>query len=112
MQKNAGTVALLIRGLWVRVPRGPQVYDLVDGHIHVCILSFDSLVGKRRVIVAQPALRRAADVYGYAYVISAGASVLALPFLLRARTLAHPADREETGPPTEASAGSAQQVDA
>jgi hypothetical protein len=77
MLKNAGTVALLIRGLWVRVPRGPQVND-----------------------------------HDYAYGISAGASVLALPLLLRARTLAHPADREETVPPTEASAGSAQQVDA
>jgi MFS family permease len=77
------------------------------------ILSFDSLIGNGGGIVAQPALGRAADVYGYglSYVISAGVSVLALPFLFRARALAHPAD-QDTAPPTEESAGSAQQVDA
>ncbi len=78
------------------------------------ILSFDSLIGNAGGIVSQPALGRAADAYGYglSYVFSAGASVLAIPFLLRARAARHPADREETTPPTAESTGSAQQVDA
>jgi MFS family permease len=93
--------------------RRAYLNGMIPSQQRATILSFDSLIGNAGGIVAQPALGRAADVYGYgaSYVISAGASLLALPFLFRARTLAHPADRE-TAPPTEESAGSAQQVDA
>ena len=86
---------------------------MIPSQQRATILSFDSLIGNTGGVVGQPALGRAADVYGYrlTYLISAIASAVALPFLLRARAAAHPADRE-TAPPTEESAGSAKQVDA
>ena len=45
-------------------------------------------------VVAQPALSRSADVWGYpvSYLFSAAGSALALPFLWRARRLADAAD--------------------
>ena len=94
--------------------RRAYLNGMIPSQQRATILSFDSLIGNSGGVVAQPALGRAADVYGYglSYVISAGASVLALPFLLRARAAAHPADREATPPSTDESAGSAQQVDA
>ena len=51
------------------------------------MLSFDSLMGSAGGVVAQPALGRVADVYGYAtsYRVSAGIQALALPFILLAR---------------------------
>lgn len=60
------------------------------------ILSFDSLITSSGGIVAQPALGRSADVWGYpaSYVLSAAGSVLSVPFLLQARRLAAPADTE------------------
>jgi MFS family permease len=93
--------------------RRAYLNGMIPSQQRATILSFDSLIGNAGGIVVQPALGRAADVYGYglSYVISAGWSVVALPFLLRARASAHAADTE-TAPPTEESAGSAQQVDA
>jgi MFS family permease len=93
--------------------RRAYLNGMIPSQQRATILSFDSLIGNAGGIVAQPALGRAADVYGYrlSYLISAVGSALALPFLLRARAAAHSADRE-TAPPTEESAGSAQQVDA
>ena len=51
------------------------------------MLSFDALMGSAGGVVAQPALGRAADVYGYgtSYVIAAGIQALALPFVYLAR---------------------------
>ena len=51
------------------------------------MLSFDSLMGSAGGVVAQPALGRVADVNGYgaSYLVSAGVSVLAIPFLILAR---------------------------
>jgi MFS family permease len=93
--------------------RRAYLNGMIPSQQRATILSFDSLIGNAGGVAAQPALGRAADVYGYplSYLASAVGSAFALPFLLRARTLAHPADRE-TAPPTEESAGSAQQVDA
>jgi MFS family permease len=93
--------------------RRAYLNGMIPSQQRATILSFDSLIGNAGGIVAQPALGRAADVYSYrlTYLVSAAASALALPFLLRARAAAHPADRETT-PPTDESAGSAQQVDA
>ena len=47
------------------------------------ILSFDSLMTSTGGVVAQPALGRAADVWGYpaSLLLSAGLSALALPFV-------------------------------
>jgi MFS family permease len=93
--------------------RRAYLNGMIPSQQRATILSFDSLIGNAGGIVAQPALGRAADVYSYrvSYLISAAGSLLALPFLLRARTLAHPADRE-TAAPNQESTGSAQQVDA
>lgn len=51
------------------------------------VLSFDSMVGSTGGVLTQPALGRAADVWGYgpSYVIGAAISALALPFLVLAR---------------------------
>ncbi len=58
------------------------------------ILSFDSLFSNAGGIVAQPALSRAVDIWGYpvSFVLSAAASAVALPFLWQARRIADPAD--------------------
>jgi MFS family permease len=78
------------------------------------ILSFDSLFSSAGGIVAQPALGRSADVYGYktSYLISAAASALVLPFLFLARRAADPADRELTVSDPEDEPTSTDQVDA
>ena len=58
------------------------------------VLSFDSLMGSAGGVVIQPALGRAADVYGYgaSYVIAAGIETLAVPFVLLARRERAPSD--------------------
>ena len=50
-------------------------------------LSFDNLMGSAGGVIAQPALGRVSDVYGYgaAYVVSGAIQALALPFVLLAR---------------------------
>ena len=58
------------------------------------ILSFDSMVGSAGGVVAQPVLGRSADVWGYgpSYVVAAGLSALAVPFILLSRRHADVAD--------------------
>jgi len=77
------------------------------------ILSFDSLMTSAGGVVAQPALGRSADVWGYpvSYLFSAAGSALSLPFLVVARRLASQADTEPALPP-EPEIGSAEQIDA
>jgi len=62
------------------------------------ILSFDSLLGSSGGVAVQPALGRAADVWGYAtsYVLGAAVSAFALPFVLLSRRQNQPADTVET----------------
>jgi MFS family permease len=69
------------------------------------ILSFDSLVASSGGVVAQPALGRAADVWGYpvTFVISGITAAAALPFVAHARTHDAPGDRDA---PSEPEAGS------
>jgi MFS family permease len=59
------------------------------------ILSFDSLMASTGGVVTQPALGRAADVWGYpaSFLVSAGISAFALPFVWLSRRERHPADR-------------------
>jgi MFS family permease len=63
------------------------------------VLSFDSLMGSVGGMVAQPVLGRVADVSGYAasYLVSAGISALALPFVLLARREKAPSDPIDQG---------------
>jgi MFS family permease len=58
------------------------------------VLSFDNLMASAGGAVAQPALGRAADVWGYpaAYVISAVIQLVAVPFLALARRAKAPSD--------------------
>jgi MFS family permease len=60
---------------------------LVPSAQRATILSSDSLLGSFGGVVAQPALGRVAELWGYpaSYVVSAGVEVLAMPFLLLAR---------------------------
>ena len=61
------------------------------------ILSFDSMMSSSGGVWAQPALGKAADAWGYApsYLMSAGISALALPFLALSRRQNAPADTVE-----------------
>jgi MFS family permease len=76
------------------------------------ILSFDSLINNAGGIVAQPALGKSADIWGYqvSYLLSAAASALALPFIARARHLDTPADHE-AAPPRLPKAPSTKKID-
>jgi hypothetical protein len=62
------------------------------------------LLGSSGGVVVQPALGRAADVWGYAtsYVLGAAISAFALPFIVLSRRRNEPADTVETitGPAT------------
>jgi MFS family permease len=63
------------------------VNGLIPSEQRATVLSFDSLMGSAGGVVAQPALGRVADVYGYgpAYLVSGVVSALAIPFTLLAR---------------------------
>jgi MFS family permease len=67
--------------------RQAYLNGLIPSRQRATILSFDSLMGSSGGVWAQPALGRAADVWGYgpSYVLSAGISALALPFLTLSR---------------------------
>jgi MFS family permease len=61
--------------------------QLIPSAQRATVLSSDNLLGSLGGVVAQPALGRAADAWGYAssYVAAAAIEILALPFLLLAR---------------------------
>jgi MFS family permease len=67
--------------------RQAYINGMIPSKQRATILSFDSLCASSGGVWAQPALGRAADVWGYAptYLISAGISALALPFLALSR---------------------------
>ena len=74
--------------------RQAYINGMIPSKQRATILSFDSLCASSGGVWAQPALGRAADVWGYAptYLISAGISALALPFLALSRRQHAPAD--------------------
>ena len=63
------------------------------------MLSFDSFMGSIGAAVAQPALGRVADVYGYgpSYVVAGALQLLAIPFVLLARRQRAPSDPIDRG---------------
>jgi MFS family permease len=67
---------------------------MIPSQRRATILSFDSLMSSTGGVLAQPALGRAADVWGYpfSYVLSAAVSALALPFVWLSRRERSPAD--------------------
>jgi MFS family permease len=67
--------------------RQTYLNGLIPSQQRATILSFDSLMASGGGVWAQPALGRSADVWGYgtSFVLSAGVTALALPFLALSR---------------------------
>ena len=90
---NSFAIALVLLALWAMVfaVDGPVRQAFINGCIpseqRATVLSFNSLMASTGAAVAQPALGRVADVFGYgpSYVVSATVSTLALPFVWLAR---------------------------
>jgi MFS family permease len=63
------------------------INGLIPSEQRATVLSFDSLMGSVGGVIAQPALGRSADAFGYgaSYVVSAGVMGLAVPFVILAR---------------------------
>jgi MFS family permease len=103
----AGVLALVV--VWgllfaATMPiRQAYINGLIPSRQRATILSFDSMMSSTGGVWTQPVLGRSADVWGYgpSYLIGAGISTLALPFLLLSRRQNAPAD---TVQPTEAAA--------
>ena len=89
--------------------RQTYLNGMIPSQQRATILSFDSLMNNAGGIVAQPALGKSADIWGYqaSYLLSAAGSALALPFIARARRLNTPADVA-----AEPKADSAKEIDA
>ena len=70
---------------------------MIPSQQRATILSFDSLMSSAGGVWAQPVLGRAADVWGYApsYLLGAGISALAVPFLALSRRQNASADTRE-----------------
>jgi MFS family permease len=77
--------------------RQTYLNGLIPSQQRATVLSFDSLMASSGGVWAQPLLGRAADVWGYApsYLLGAGLSALALPFLVLSRRQNAPADTVE-----------------
>ncbi len=77
--------------------RQAYLNGIIPSQQRATVLSFDNLMASAGGVVAQPALGRAADVWGYpsAYVLSAGIQLMAMPFLLLARRENARSDRIE-----------------
>jgi MFS family permease len=86
-------LALVLLTAWCLVfaIEAPLRQAFVNGMIpsdqRATVLSFDALMGSAGGVVAQPALGRTADLFGYpaSYVVAAGVSALAIPFAILAR---------------------------
>jgi MFS family permease len=86
-------VALVLLAGWALVfafemPfRQAFINGLIPSEQRATVLSFDSLMGSVGGVIAQPALGRSADVFGYgpSYMIAAVVQALAAPFILLAR---------------------------
>ena len=109
-------IALLLLAGWAMVfaieapMRQAFLNGLIPSEQRATVLSFDNLMGSAGGVVIQPALGRTADLYGYpaSYLVSAGISALALPFVWLARRekavsdpITDDADADAPGPPAE-----------
>ena len=67
--------------------RKAYINDMIPSRQRATVLSFDSLMGNGGGVVVQPALGRAADVYGYAvsFVLSGLIALLSVPFVIASR---------------------------
>jgi MFS family permease len=102
-------LALVLLAAWCLVfaiespMRQAFINGLIPSEQRATVLSFDSLMGSAGGVVAQPALGRAADLYGYAasYVISGAVQALAIPFAFLARRTNAVSDPITPAGPTE-----------
>jgi MFS family permease len=93
-------VAIAVLVVWglafsITMPmRQAYLNGLVPSAQRATVLSFDNLMASAGGVVAQPALGRAADVFGYAfaYLACAAIQLLAIPFLVLARREDAPSD--------------------
>ncbi|WP_457974932.1 MFS transporter [Arthrobacter sp. D1-17] len=93
-------VALVLLAVWALVAaagtpvRQAYLNDMIASKQRATVLSFDSLMGSSGGVVVQPALGRAADVYGYpaSLTVSGLIELIAVPFLLASRQQRHQAD--------------------
>ncbi len=78
--------------------RQTYINGMIPSRQRATILSFDSMMSSSGGVWAQPPLGKAADAWGYGptYLMSAGISALALPFLVLSRRQNVPADTVET----------------
>ncbi len=109
-------VALVLLALWsiIFAIEGPLRQAFINGIIpseqRATVLSFDSFMGSIGGAVAQPALGRVSDVYGYgpAYVVAGVIQTLGIPFVIlarRQRAASDPIEAEDPpGPPPELAA--------
>ena len=104
VESFAGVLALIVVWGLLYAASTPIQRAYLNGMIpsqqRATILSFDSMFGSSGGVVAQPVLGRSADVWGYggSYLLGAGISALALPFILLSRRQNHPADRARAEP--------------
>lgn len=79
------------------------INTLIPSAQRATVLSFNNLMGSAGGVVTQPALGRAADVYGYAatYIMSSAISFIAIIFMFLARFENIPADRIDKQPENE-----------
>jgi MFS family permease len=99
-------VALLVAWALIGALQAPIRQAFLNGVIaseqRATVLSFDSLMGSVGGVIAQPVLGRVADLSGYAasYLVAAGISTVALPFVFLARREHAPSDPIGTSRPT------------
>ena len=101
-------VALALMTVWcltfavVTPMRQAFINGLIPSEQRATVLSFDSLMGSAGGVVAQPALGRTADVFGYgtSYVVAAAIQLLAVPFAILARRENAPSDPITSSPET------------
>ena len=79
--------------------RQAYLNGLIPSRQRATILSFDSMASSAGGVWAQPLLGRTADAWGYApsYLVGAGISALAIPFLALSRRQNAPADTLDVG---------------
>jgi MFS family permease len=105
-------VALVLLALWALIfafeapIRQAFINGLIPSEQRATVLSFDALLGSAGGVVAQPALGRTADVYGYpaSYVVSGIVQALAIPFAFLARRENASSDPIEDEPEPKATA--------
>ncbi len=91
--RGAFVLAILLLVVWALTSaisspiRSAFLNGVIPSEQRATVLSFDSLMGSLGGAVMQPVLGRVADVSGYAasYLVAAGFSALALPFVVLAR---------------------------